>query len=403
MSEYYCYNCQQIFALESEPDEPTCVICRSSFVQLLDRPAANRNRQSPDSPTLSAPSSPDNPNTLVTSFFNPERFLYEEDGMSGSPDLVADSPAQPAQFDSPDAAFRASETTPDPYITIENLFNMLLNFAPANRQQIEADDGVSPYDDFFGASTANPVESYHSSESGREPDDIAHPATSPQMSRITQIHDLLGRIRSRHSGATNTSGTRRTRPTTHYVSSNPPVLTLVSSNGDINSLPRGSDEFHDGSGQLQSIISGPVYDALYRSGFLQMMTGAPPPSSHLSQEHIDRLTRSFPTPDMLASASACPICQDSYSPSTTIVTLPCRHDFDEECITTWLSRSTTCPVCRTDIDLSRLGPREQHFRRDNSHTHPSSSTTAPAPAEMAQVRDSSPLITLEDLEREPLD
>lgn len=54
----------------------------------------------------------------------------------------------------------------------------------------------------------------------------------------------------------------------------------------------------------------------------------------------------------LSSTSACSICfsvflEDDYP---LVVELPhCDHRFDLECISIWLSKSTTCPLCRDDV------------------------------------------------------
>jgi hypothetical protein len=40
-------------------------------------------------------------------------------------------------------------------------------------------------------------------------------------------------------------------------------------------------------------------------------------------------------------------------------TLPCGHDFDRECIDSWLLDHTTCPTCRENIDNIPLHPREE--------------------------------------------
>ena len=37
------------------------------------------------------------------------------------------------------------------------------------------------------------------------------------------------------------------------------------------------------------------------------------------------------------------------------VHLPCRHTFHSGCLTTWFSSSSTCPVCRFDVNLNTIG------------------------------------------------
>ncbi|KAJ8675681.1 hypothetical protein QAD02_011467 [Eretmocerus hayati] len=47
-----------------------------------------------------------------------------------------------------------------------------------------------------------------------------------------------------------------------------------------------------------------------------------------------------------ASGSVCAICHEEYS---TPVRLHCKHIFCESCVTTWLDRERSCPLCRASI------------------------------------------------------
>lgn len=50
------------------------------------------------------------------------------------------------------------------------------------------------------------------------------------------------------------------------------------------------------------------------------------------------------------SNSPCPICLDSYVLQDSVRSIAkCEHLFHAECIELWLSKSRTCPVCRTNI------------------------------------------------------
>ena len=48
---------------------------------------------------------------------------------------------------------------------------------------------------------------------------------------------------------------------------------------------------------------------------------------------------------------ACSICQEEMN--HTACTLMCGHQFHKDCIYTWVNRSKTCPICRTDIKMKR--------------------------------------------------
>ncbi len=58
-------------------------------------------------------------------------------------------------------------------------------------------------------------------------------------------------------------------------------------------------------------------------------------------------------------AECCPICLVDFTDGSEVRTLPCGHDFDRECIDSWLLDHTTCPTCRENIDNTPLPPREE--------------------------------------------
>lgn len=67
-----------------------------------------------------------------------------------------------------------------------------------------------------------------------------------------------------------------------------------------------------------------------------------------------------PSKEQLAEAgSRCPICHDKY---VSPVLLQCHHIFCETCITFWLDRILTCPLCRAKIVDNKAW-------RDGSTTH----------------------------------
>ncbi|XP_019876812.1 RING finger and transmembrane domain-containing protein 2 isoform X2 [Aethina tumida] len=70
---------------------------------------------------------------------------------------------------------------------------------------------------------------------------------------------------------------------------------------------------------------------------------------------------SSPSKDQIQSAGEhCPICHDEYEAP---VLLQCRHIFCESCVTTWLDRVQTCPLCRAKIvdDPSWRDGSTSHF------------------------------------------
>jgi hypothetical protein len=45
----------------------------------------------------------------------------------------------------------------------------------------------------------------------------------------------------------------------------------------------------------------------------------------------------------------CTVCQEEYAGHDTIMQLPCKHWFHQECISTWLHESKMCPVCMAEV------------------------------------------------------
>mmetsp|Transcript_22205 Transcript_22205/g.40009 ORF Transcript_22205/g.40009 Transcript_22205/m.40009 type:complete len:311 (-) Transcript_22205:366-1298(-) len=54
--------------------------------------------------------------------------------------------------------------------------------------------------------------------------------------------------------------------------------------------------------------------------------------------------------------SECCICCENFGPELTIKRTPCKHCFHEECLSNWLKVTTTCPLCRNDLEQAVLHP-----------------------------------------------
>lgn len=78
--------------------------------------------------------------------------------------------------------------------------------------------------------------------------------------------------------------------------------------------------------------------------------------AHLSQLDEDRVLRGVKprTMKQLKTRTAtkddgkhqCNICMDTFRPSCQILSLPCKHSFCKPCVSQWLEKHDTCPVCR---------------------------------------------------------
>ncbi|NWW57653.1 PJA2 ligase, partial [Ifrita kowaldi] len=65
-----------------------------------------------------------------------------------------------------------------------------------------------------------------------------------------------------------------------------------------------------------------------------------------TEEAIDCLPHIVITRDYNGQEQCCTICCSEYVEGEIITELPCRHLFHKPCVTLWLQRSGTCPVCR---------------------------------------------------------
>ncbi|KAL3228942.1 hypothetical protein RNJ44_02029 [Nakaseomyces bracarensis] len=73
-------------------------------------------------------------------------------------------------------------------------------------------------------------------------------------------------------------------------------------------------------------------------------------SDRCSDTFIDSLPRV--QPKTLKNEDACPICCSNFKEDEypLVIRLPhCGHMFDFECISMWLSKNTTCPMCRDNV------------------------------------------------------
>lgn len=70
---------------------------------------------------------------------------------------------------------------------------------------------------------------------------------------------------------------------------------------------------------------------------------AHPPAT---KESIDCLPQIIVTDDHDGQEQCCTICCSEYVKDEVITELPCHHLFHKPCVTLWLQKSGTCPVCR---------------------------------------------------------
>ncbi|XP_072019809.1 uncharacterized protein [Amphiura filiformis] len=84
-------------------------------------------------------------------------------------------------------------------------------------------------------------------------------------------------------------------------------------------------------------------------------SGAHPPAT---QEMIDKLEGFIVEQSHVDEDLNCAICHVEYELSEKLSKLPCSHFFHPTCITIWLKKSATCPVCRFKLTRPSETPTE---------------------------------------------
>jgi hypothetical protein len=54
--------------------------------------------------------------------------------------------------------------------------------------------------------------------------------------------------------------------------------------------------------------------------------------------------------------SECSICLSSQKSKEKITVLSCSHSYHNNCITKWVIQNNTCPLCRSNIDMTVISP-----------------------------------------------
>ncbi|XP_069736051.1 E3 ubiquitin-protein ligase Praja-2 [Phaenicophaeus curvirostris] len=155
---------------------------------------------------------------------------------------------------------------------------------------------------------------------------------------------------------------------------------------DLDVVWRLLDEFGDGLGLAQAIpyMDSPFLTFMALEEHLQQametalahleslgfdMEQAHPPAS---KETIDSLPQILVTDDHDGQEQCCTICCSEYVKDEVITELPCHHLFHKLCVTLWLQKSGTCPVCR--YVLASVTPEAAADSASSSSDHDSASS-----------------------------
>ncbi|XP_031489646.1 E3 ubiquitin-protein ligase CIP8-like [Nymphaea colorata] len=71
------------------------------------------------------------------------------------------------------------------------------------------------------------------------------------------------------------------------------------------------------------------------------------PASRASVDALER--RKVEGQEENAQINSCVVCQDGVSNGDSVAKMPCSHEFHEDCISTWLKRAHSCPLCRLEL------------------------------------------------------
>ena len=55
------------------------------------------------------------------------------------------------------------------------------------------------------------------------------------------------------------------------------------------------------------------------------------------------------TYDMMSNTPSCSLCLLDFELSEGVTMLPCSHIFHKDCVTPWVEKSCSCPICRSEI------------------------------------------------------
>ncbi|EHA98304.1 E3 ubiquitin-protein ligase Praja2 [Heterocephalus glaber] len=105
---------------------------------------------------------------------------------------------------------------------------------------------------------------------------------------------------------------------------------------------------------------------------------ANPPAS---KESIDGLPETLVLEDHTAigQEQCCPICCSEYIKDDIATELPCHHFFHKPCVSIWLQKSGTCPVCRRHFPPAVIEASAAASSEPDPDAPPSNDSTAEAP------------------------
>lgn len=134
----------------------------------------------------------------------------------------------------------------------------------------------------------------------------------------------------------------------------------VSENGGIEIIFNGGPGVGMRRANIGDYFLGSGFDNLVEQ-LTRPENRGPPPAS---QSAIDAMPTVKISQRHLRGDSHCPVCKDKFELGTEAREMPCKHLYHSECITPWLVRHNSCPVCRHQLP-SQSSSRSNHARSRN--------------------------------------
>ncbi|KAG7646803.1 putative transcription factor C2H2 family [Arabidopsis thaliana] len=119
-------------------------------------------------------------------------------------------------------------------------------------------------------------------------------------------------------------------------------------------LPHLRDEHHASFGfdhQIEEASHSQI-EEVFQVSFNETNTVRLKPASKLTVGALNRKTYKKAS-GVVCENDVCTICLEEFDDGRSIVTLPCGHEFDEECVLEWFVRSHVCPLCRLELPCER--------------------------------------------------
>lgn len=128
-------------------------------------------------------------------------------------------------------------------------------------------------------------------------------------------------------------------------------------------------------------VFGDNIDAIVTQLLNQVEGGAPP----LSSDSMKQLKKSEVTAENVKNKLQCPVCFENFVLKEKVTILPCKHTFHDPCITPWLGRHNSCPVCRKPAGEDGPAPPPGAEQQDGAN--PGAGTQSAASGGMQLMED----------------